>query len=79
MHRVYGSQIYTLKQIPKTGISISELSRTLGVDVTTTNKQINSLELKGLINSERRRGPYGNKITLSKSGRKFLNEMVKRV
>lgn len=78
MHSVTPGQIYTLKNIPVLGITARGLAKKFGLNHTTTMKQINTMELKGLVNVERRMGKIGNCITVSKLGRKILNEMESR-
>lgn len=70
MIKVHPAEQYTLKQIPEKGITLTGLAKLLSVHVTTMDKRINKLELKGLITVDRHHD--GNSIKLTKMGEKLV-------
>jgi len=78
MPKIFGAELHTLRLIPESGTSEMELSRKLGVHITTITKRMNILELKGMVCNQRSHNKTLNGITLTKQGRRFLDALDRK-
>ena len=70
------SQAYTIQNIPYSGISMSQLSKRLGLDNSTLTRNIQKLEGQGLINRTKNlKDQRVYIVQLTKNGTKIINEI----
>lgn len=73
-HNISFSQAQFLLRVPSEGISISELSSLIGIDISTMSRNVNKLELLKLVKRERDSNDGRTfKLSLTASGIKIVD------
>ena len=79
-HNISFAQAQFLLRVPSEGISISELSNLLGIDISTMSRNVNKLELLELVKRERDSDDGRTfKLTLTPSGIEIVDLLFSEI